>query len=208
MAIRKMFPKMLDITSQMILKWDNFGPDHAFDVSDNFTRLSLDVIALCAFDYRFNNFYTDKVHPFVDALMSVLWEASRRATRSAFENWIRIWSWREFQAQTAKMHSICDAIVAERKKNPKDVDDLLNVMLLSSDKETGDRLSDENIRFQVETFLVSAASPISISIDLERLRVMRRHPDYSPSPAGYSSKIPTSVPKRQRKWIQFWATPT
>ena len=154
MAIRKMFPKMLDITSQMILKWENFGSDHAFDVSDNFTRLSLDVVALCAFDYRLNNFYTEKVHPFIEALISVLWEASRRATRSTFENWIRIWSWRDFQAQTARMHSICDAIIAERRQKPKDVDDLLNVMLFSCDEETGIRLSDENIRYQVETFLV------------------------------------------------------
>ena len=159
-AIRKMFPKMLDITSQMILRWENFGSDHAFDVSDNFTRLSLDVVALCAFDYRLNNFYTEKVHPFVEALISVLWEASRRATRSALENWIRIWSWWDFQAQTAKMHSICDAIIAERRQKPKNVDDLLNVMLFDCDKETGNRMSDENIRFQVETFLVRTTASL------------------------------------------------
>jgi hypothetical protein len=33
-------------------------------------RLALDTISLCAFDYRFNNFYREDMHPFVDAMVS------------------------------------------------------------------------------------------------------------------------------------------
>ena len=36
------------------------------DVADNMTRLTLDTIALCAFDYRFNSFYQREMHPFVE----------------------------------------------------------------------------------------------------------------------------------------------
>ena len=33
-------------------------------------RLALDTISLCAFDYRFNNFYREDMHPFVNAMVS------------------------------------------------------------------------------------------------------------------------------------------
>ena len=39
MAIRKMFPGMLEIASQMVLKWDRLGADHEIDLADDFTRL-------------------------------------------------------------------------------------------------------------------------------------------------------------------------
>lgn len=37
---------MQDIVSQMVLKWARFGPDRAIDVPDDFTRLTLDSIAM------------------------------------------------------------------------------------------------------------------------------------------------------------------
>ena len=32
-----MFSQMLDVASQMILKWDRMGPDHEIECSDDFT---------------------------------------------------------------------------------------------------------------------------------------------------------------------------
>jgi cytochrome P450/NADPH-cytochrome P450 reductase len=43
------FTEMQDIVSQMALKWARFGPDHAIDVPDDFTRLTLDSIAMFVF---------------------------------------------------------------------------------------------------------------------------------------------------------------
>src|SRR5947209_6325822 len=51
-ALRNMFPAMLDIAEQLFLKWERQGPEQRIDVVDNTTRLTLDTIALCAFDYR------------------------------------------------------------------------------------------------------------------------------------------------------------
>lgn len=38
--------EMHDVASQLVLKWARFGPDHDIDVSSDFTRLTLDTIAL------------------------------------------------------------------------------------------------------------------------------------------------------------------
>lgn len=37
MGVRKMFPEQLDIASQMILRWDRFGPSHEIETADEFT---------------------------------------------------------------------------------------------------------------------------------------------------------------------------
>jgi cytochrome P450/NADPH-cytochrome P450 reductase len=61
LGLRKMYDDMLDISSQMVLRWDRLGADHAIDCSDDFTRLAFDTIGLCSFGYRFNEFYTGKI---------------------------------------------------------------------------------------------------------------------------------------------------
>lgn len=40
LAIRKMFPEMQDIISQMVLKWDRLGPDNEIVSADDFTICS------------------------------------------------------------------------------------------------------------------------------------------------------------------------
>jgi cytochrome P450/NADPH-cytochrome P450 reductase len=65
---------MQDIGNQLLLKWARMGLENTISVTDDFTRLTLDTIALCAMNFRFNSFYQDKMHPFVDA-----WLASSRS---------------------------------------------------------------------------------------------------------------------------------
>lgn len=45
LAIRGMFPNMLDIACQLAAKWYRFGPGAAFTPTDDFTRMTLDTIA-------------------------------------------------------------------------------------------------------------------------------------------------------------------
>jgi cytochrome P450/NADPH-cytochrome P450 reductase len=37
---------MYDIATQLVLKWSRYGPEHDIKVTDDFTRLTLDSIAL------------------------------------------------------------------------------------------------------------------------------------------------------------------
>ena len=46
------------------------------------TRLTLDTIALCGFGYRFNSFYRDTPHPFVEAMVRVLARVAGRGPGS------------------------------------------------------------------------------------------------------------------------------
>ena len=46
LSIRLMFDEMHDIASQLVVKWARFGPKDRINVTDDFTRLTLDSIAL------------------------------------------------------------------------------------------------------------------------------------------------------------------
>ncbi|KNG48945.1 cytochrome p450 [Stemphylium lycopersici] len=156
MGIRKMFDGMMDISTQMLLRWDRFGPDHEITCGDDFTRLTFDMIGLCAFGYRFNNFYSDKAHPFIEQMVEVLIESGRRSTRTGLENKLRVFAEAHRQENVKKMHDLCDEIIAERVAHPQpDAKDLLNPMLEAVDKETGEKMSKELVRYNMVTFLVA-----------------------------------------------------
>ena len=90
-------------------------------------------------------------------MAEVLIESGKKANRLGIENTFHVLSERHRWDNIHKMWKVCDEIVAERKANPKpEVNDVLNAMLHAKDSVTGKGLTDENIRYQMATFLVRA----------------------------------------------------
>lgn len=119
-------------------------------------RLTFDMIGLCAFGFRFNNFYSENAHPFVTQMTEVLIECGRRGNRLGIENKLRVFSAAHTRENVAAMNKLCDDIIADRQANPQpELNDLLNPMLNAKDPETGEKMSVENVRYNMITFLVS-----------------------------------------------------
>ena len=121
------------------------------------TRLTLDTIALCAFGYRFNSFYTKEQHPYVSAMVRLLKQSGERASRPALMTRLMVFEARQRDEDIRFMHQIANEVIAQRKAvgyNPEGKD-LLDLMLSGKDPETGEGLSDENIGFQMVTFLTA-----------------------------------------------------
>ena len=55
------YAEMYDIATQLVMKWARQGPTTPVMVTDDFTRLTLDTIALCSMGTRFNSFYHDEI---------------------------------------------------------------------------------------------------------------------------------------------------
>ncbi|TCD71958.1 hypothetical protein EIP91_000090 [Steccherinum ochraceum] len=157
-AVRSMFDDMLDIASQLVLKWERFGQAAKLDPAEDFTRLTLDTIALTSMSYRINSFYRARL-PKSDskatAMLDFLIESGLRANRPAIVNAMMRSSRYKYEQDIKIMSDLADEIVADRKKNPIDKPDLLNLMLNEKDHKTGLGLSDENIRYNLLTFLVA-----------------------------------------------------
>lgn len=156
MPIRGMFDEMEDIAKQLSLRWARHGPDHPIPVSEDFTRLALDTIALCSMNYRFNSYYQEKMHPFVQAMTDFLAESSRRNRRPSFApNFLYRAANEKFFNDIAIMRDTANEVVAERKRNPSDRKDLLAAMLEGVDPQTGEKLTDSSVTDQLITFLIA-----------------------------------------------------
>jgi len=156
-GIRGMFDQMLDIADQMLVRWERFGSSTVIEVTDDMTRLTLDTIALCAFDYRFNSFYQQEMHPFVGAMVDALSETGARERRLDIANKLMLRKKRAYEDDLKLMREVADGLIAERKRDPEGAKkkDLLGLMLQGRDPVTGEGLSDENIRYQLVTFLIA-----------------------------------------------------
>ncbi|HMN21532.1 MAG TPA: cytochrome P450 [Ottowia sp.] len=157
LGMRGMFDQMLDIADQMLLRWERFGSDHVIEVTEDMTRLTLDTIALCAFDYRFNSFYQEGMHPFVGAMVDALAEAGARDRRPDIANRLMLRRRRQYEDDLRLMREVAERLIAERRRDPDAAGkkDLLGLMLQGRDPATGEGLSDENIRYQMVTFLIA-----------------------------------------------------
>lgn len=154
-SIQSMFPDMKDIANQLILSWARKGVENRILATDDYTRLTLDTIALCTMSFRFNSFYSEGQHPFVDALMTVFTENTARTTRPAIATKLRYKANKEFDEARKLMRKIGQDIVTNRRANPTDKPDVLNTMIYGKDPKTGQVMRDELITEQMMTFLVA-----------------------------------------------------
>lgn len=89
-------------------------------------------------------------------MADVLTECGRRGNRLSIENRLRVFSASKLQSDVAKMHALCDEIIADRIANPQpDAKDLLNPMLNDTDLQTGEKMTRESVRYNMVTFLVA-----------------------------------------------------
>ncbi|KAJ3531287.1 hypothetical protein NM208_g8947 [Fusarium decemcellulare] len=177
LSIRSMFDEMHDIASQLCMKLARHGPQTPIDASDDFTRLALDTLALCAMDFRFNSYYREELHPFIQAMGDFLSEAGRRNRRPAFApNFLYRAANEKFYADINTMKQVADEVVASRKQNPSDRKDLLAAMLNGVDPQTGEKLSDDNITSQLITFLIAGHETTSGTLSFAFYNLLK-HPE-------------------------------
>src|SRR3954469_25604755 len=156
-AMRSYFPGMLDLAVQLMQKWERLNPDDTVDVPADMTRLTLDTIALCGFNYRFNSFYRDTPHPFVVAMLGVLEAAQAQTRELPIQRTLNRRRAREMTTHQDLMNGTVQRIIRERRASGAlgTVHDLLDRMLTGVDRESGEPLDDDNIVAQCITFLIA-----------------------------------------------------
>lgn len=155
LAIRNMFNDMHDIAAQLVMKWARHGPEHKIYVTDDFTRLTLDTIALCTMDYRFNSYYQERMHPFISAMGDFLKTSGVRSRRDPITQMFYRAETQKYWDDIALLRKTSLEVIQNRKDHPNDKKDLLNGMLKGVDPKTGEKMDDENIINNMITFLVA-----------------------------------------------------
>ncbi|KAI0823976.1 bifunctional P-450/NADPH-P450 reductase [Trametes gibbosa] len=146
---------MMDIISQLVLKWDRFGSKDVIDPAADFTRLTLDAISLCAMSYRLNSFYREDLPPFAHAMVDFLIESGKRANRPTIVQSLMTSTNAKYEEDQKTMGDLVNSILEDRRTHPTDKHDILSVMMTGKDKVTGLGLSDDSIKYNLLTFLIA-----------------------------------------------------
>ncbi|WP_394297921.1 cytochrome P450 [Gordoniibacillus kamchatkensis] len=199
---------MADLALQLVQKWARLNPDESVDVPDDMTRLTLDTIGLCGFNYRFNSFYREQPHPFITSMVRALNEAMNQLQRLGLQDKLMVWTKRQFKQDIQAMYSLVDKMIAERKAHGQQGgEDLLAHMLTGKDPETGEPLDDENIRYQIITFLIAGHETTSGLLSFA-IYFLLKHPDklqkaYEEVDRVLAEPVPTYSEVRELKYVRM-----
>lgn len=154
-SIQGMFTEMHEIASQLALKWARHGPDTPIMVTDDFTRLTLDTLALCTMNFRFNSYYHDELHPFINAMGDFLTESGARGMRPAMTSIFYPQAAQKYWEDIGILRNTAQGVLDTRRKHATGRKDLLSAMLVGVDPKTGQKLSDSSIIDNLITFLIA-----------------------------------------------------
>jgi len=82
-------------------------------------------------DTRFNSFYHEDMHPFVDAMVGLLQESGARARRPAVATYFMRSAQQKYDSDIALLKQVVKEVVAERKANLSDKTLPVNFRLLA-----------------------------------------------------------------------------
>lgn len=155
LAVQDMFHEMKDIANQLVLSWARKGSDHRILATEDYTKLTLDTIALCTMGYRFNSFYTESQHPFIEAMNFIFTENTARTTRPGVVTKLMYRTNAQYDHSQSVLREVGQKIIDDRRANPVDKKDVLNTMIYGKDPKTGLVMRDELIMEQMLTFLIA-----------------------------------------------------
>jgi cytochrome P450/NADPH-cytochrome P450 reductase len=193
--MKEYVPQMIEIAQQLLRKWAAVG-ETGINVTDDFTRLTLDTIALCGFDHRFNSFAKDELHPFLDAMVRALQDSLNRIKKTKVQLALDFRADRQFAADRDLMFRVVDELITDRLKHPDRLQgrsDFLSFMINSVDKKSGQKLNAENIRFQLITFLIAGHETTSGLLSFATYLLVK-HPEIMAKAREEAERVLTTDP--------------
>ncbi|MFF5159459.1 cytochrome P450 [Streptomyces sp. NPDC000348] len=170
-------PMMLAVAERLTEHWDRAAAGgRPVDVPGDMTKLTLETIARTGFGHDFGSFERPRPHPFVTAMVGTLTHAQRlNSVPAPLAPLLLRRASRRNTADIARLDRIVDEVVRSRRAEGGGDGDLLDRMLETAHPRTGERLSPENVRRQVITFLVAGHETTSGALSFA-LHHLSRHP--------------------------------
>ena len=142
-------------SEMMAREWEEKGKKGPFEVniSDEMSRVTMKIVARALFGTE-----VDSVIDAVSDSITFLNEAGIHRILHPFTSpplWVPTSRNREFNLHAKRMDDIIYGFIVERRKNPEDRHDLLQMLLDAKDEDTGEGMSDRQLRDEVMTIFVA-----------------------------------------------------
>ncbi|MFJ3276772.1 cytochrome P450 [Streptomyces sp. NPDC086776] len=172
-AMKAYYGQMLEIAQNLVGKWE-LREGQSVNITDDYTRLTLDTIALSGFGFRFQSFDKEELHPFLNALLGALVESLRRSQELPMMTKFRKADDKKYRENIQQMQELVESVIKERRQGEgSGEEDLLGLMLEATDPDTGKLLADDNVRDQVLTFLIAGHETTSGLLSFATYSLMR-----------------------------------
>ncbi len=174
-SLMQMTGTMAHATEQMLARWERelIGGE-PFDVAREMMRLTLRIAGETLFSVDVSQ-EADRVGQAVSALIEYANDVLLSPLRIPI--WIPTPRNREASRQIADMNRLIHELIAERRKKPEGFNDLLSLLLASRDEETGEGMSDSDLRDEVITLFVAGHETTANALSWT-LKLLSEHPEW------------------------------
>ncbi|KAJ8661380.1 hypothetical protein O0I10_002646 [Lichtheimia ornata] len=179
-AIKAYLHEMGLIAMRTIKVLEEYQPTDKVEILNWTTRLTFETIGRCGFGYEFGLLDSKDApnHPFIEAMAYCLKTVVVRRQQPSLFKHLPNEQNRKFDRSVKLMNDTVDQVIKERKQGPEAGDkdkDLLGFMLNARDDQNLG-LTDENIRYQVVTFLIAGHDTTANTLAWT-LYELTRHPE-------------------------------
>jgi len=156
------FPIMKNVVEELFKKWESLLEKKEVLLDDELSRVVIDIVGLCQFDYRFNAIVSEKPNPLFQAVMEIFGYVIVGAFLPKFFNRLRFQDEKKFQQNLLTLNNYTVDILENRKKHLQNLNkDLLCSLLQDVDKVTGEKFNDSILRDQISGILFASVGSSS-----------------------------------------------
>lgn len=153
---------MTDTVTEMLDEWSGAAATGAaFDLAAEMNRLTLRIVGRALFSLDLQGDAAKVGVALVDALDVV---AQRAFTLFPLPLWVPTTANRRFVRARHMLDEVVLRIIAERRRSGHDAGDLLSLLLSARDADTGESMTDRQLRDEVMTFLLAGHETTAVAL--------------------------------------------
>ena len=165
---------MTQATLNMLDRWAAYtDSEQGFDLAQELTRLTLRIAGETLFDIDLTDDADDVGRALSIGLEETIGRLSRPLTLPLS---IPTPKNRRFLSARRALDSVVYDIIAERRRTQADVGDLLSMFMLAEDEETGERMTDQQLRDEVMTMMLAGHETTANAL-IWTWYLLAQHPD-------------------------------
>lgn len=157
-ALKNYYGRLLEVADEFLAHLDRLAPGESFLATELMTRMTFEAISYAAFNRRYGAIDAPDLPAFVEAMNLVLADAMQEPKRLLPEVFYHEVRRRRAAADKVMLDEV-EAIIAARRAAMAAGEavptDLLQIMLTTPDRATGQKLPDDNIRGQLIVLLIA-----------------------------------------------------
>ena len=164
---------MVQTTEEAIDSWVKNGDQGPIDISHEMMKITLKVVGETLLSEKVGN-TADRVSEALDILLP---QANKRilALIHLFEGVPTPWN-KKFRNAIKTLNEIIHGIIEERRKTGEDKGDLLSMLMQAQDEDTGEQMSNQQLRDEVMTIFLAGHETTATTLSWT-LYLLSKHPD-------------------------------